>query len=91
MPGILFDHFKNVVYRCLFTFEQLVKRAFSIEEQTRHVVLGIGGSCDAQQRNEIFLSEVLGFCADVAQMKDSIFRCFRAAILCVGVFLGHII
>ena len=80
-----------MVYRCLFTLEQLVKRAFSIEEQTRHVVLGIGSTCDAQQRNEIFLSEVLGFCADVAQMEDSIFRGLRAAIICGGVSLGLII
>ena len=60
--------------RGLFTLEQLVKRAFPIEEQARHVVLGIGGARDAQQRNEVFLSEVLGFCAHVAQVEEQHFQ-----------------
>ena len=54
-------------------------------------MLGIGGTRDAQQRNEILLGKVLGLCADVAEMKDGIFSGLRAVIVCAGVFLGRII
>jgi hypothetical protein len=54
-------------------------------------MFGIGCPRNPEQRDEIFLSKVLSFCADVAEMKDTIFSVLRAAAVCLGVFLGRII